>query len=206
MTAFNTLGVIISPQHCRNEEQSELNCENGTMKAYTRKYFDASSQIAASPPSHTGSFPLITAPSRHKSPDTRSASTRPCRTTFRAPSSCSPPIRCATCTENPADTAYNTPLNSHVVVDTSPIAAEAFAPSAPTIAESIYCMTIVVICVRIAGRLKLHTCAICGFNSVQFFFFNISFSNLIPCDFPDTTVIRQHAVSFIIGFPLMYVK
>ena len=38
------------------------------------------------------------------------------------------------------------------------IAAEAFAPSAPTIAESMYCIAIVVICVRIAGRLNRPTC------------------------------------------------
>ena len=47
---------------------------------------------------------------------------------------------------------------AHAVLDaTSPIAAEAFAPSLPTIAESMYCMAMVVICVRIAGRLSRQT-------------------------------------------------
>ena len=50
----------------------------------------------------------------------------------------------------------------------SPMAAEAFAPSAPTIAESIYCITIVVICVKIAGRLRCHTSLTCGLSSLQF--------------------------------------
>ena len=43
-----------------------------------------------------------------------------------------------------------------------PMAAEAFAPSRPTIAESMYCMAIVVICVRIAGRLSRQTSRNCG--------------------------------------------
>ena len=62
------------------------------------------------------------------------------------------------------------PFISQVLVDTSPMDAEAFAPSAPTIAESIYCITMVVICVKIAGRLSRHTCAISGFSSFQFHF------------------------------------
>ena len=64
-----------------------------------------------------------------------------------------------------------TPPNIQVLLDTSPIEAEAFAPNAPTIEESIYCMAIVVICVRIAGRLSFHTSRICGFNSASISFF-----------------------------------
>lgn len=59
------------------------------------------------------------------------------------------------------------PLSSQVLVETRPIAADAFAPSAPTIAESIYCMAMVVICVSIAGRLSRHTRDICGRSSLQ---------------------------------------
>lgn len=51
---------------------------------------------------------------------------------------------------------------------TRPIVAEAFAPKAPTMAESIYCITMVVIWVRIAGRLKIQTSLISGFKRSQF--------------------------------------
>ena len=33
MIAFRILGVTISPLHCKNAEQSELSCENGTISA-----------------------------------------------------------------------------------------------------------------------------------------------------------------------------
>ena len=61
------------------------------------------------------------------------------------------------------------PFRSHVLVETRPMAADAFAPSLPTIAESMYCMTMVVICVRIAGRLSRKTSASCGHSSGQRF-------------------------------------
>lgn len=50
------------------------------------------------------------------------------------------PIRCATCTENPVAAAAHSPQNSHVVVDTNPMEADAFAPRLPTIEASIYCI------------------------------------------------------------------
>lgn len=53
---------------------------------------------------------------------------------------------------------------------TSPIAAEAFAPSLPTIAESMYCMAMVVICVRIAGRLSRQTSRSRGRSAENFVF------------------------------------
>lgn len=68
-------------------------------------------------------------------------------------------------TEKPAETPPMMPPISHVLVDTRPMDAEAFAPSAPTIAESIYCMAIVVICVSIAGRLNRQTSRACAFSS-----------------------------------------
>ena len=46
----------------------------------------------------------------------------------RAQSQSSAPIRWATCTEKPVDAAAQSPQKSHVVVDTNPIEAEAFAP------------------------------------------------------------------------------
>ena len=42
MAAFKMLGVSISPLHCKNDEFSELSCENGIISAYTMKYFEAS--------------------------------------------------------------------------------------------------------------------------------------------------------------------
>ena len=77
MTAFRILGVTMSPLHCRNEEFNELICENGTISAYTIKYADASFRISGLPPSHTGSFPLMESPIRHKSPDTSRATNNP---------------------------------------------------------------------------------------------------------------------------------
>jgi len=55
-----------------------------------------------------------------------------------------------------------------VLLATNPIAAEAFAPRAPTMAESIYCITIVVICVRMAGRLSRQTSRIRGRSAWKF--------------------------------------
>ena len=105
MPAFRRLGVSISPQHCKNDAQRELSCENGSMNAKTRKYAEASRRMAASPPSHSGSRPLMSTPSRQSSPETQNAAASPCRTTLRASRSRPPPMQCATCTEKPAETA-----------------------------------------------------------------------------------------------------
>ena len=51
-------------------------------------------------------------------------------------------MKCAACTENPIIAADASPPNSHVVVSISPIAAEAFAPSEPTIEASMKNMSI----------------------------------------------------------------
>lgn len=51
------------------------------------------------------------------------------------------PMAWATCTAKPVDTAEHRPLNSQVVVETSPMEAEAFAPKLPTMAASMYCIT-----------------------------------------------------------------
>ena len=71
------LGVSISPLHCKNDEFSELICENGIISAYTMKYFEASYRIAGSPPSHVGSILWMESPNAHKIPATHSAVHRP---------------------------------------------------------------------------------------------------------------------------------
>ena len=48
---------------------------------------------------------------------------------FFAPAKSPAPIRCATWTENPVAAAAHNPQNSHVVVETNPMEAAAFAPS-----------------------------------------------------------------------------
>ena len=53
------------------------------------------------------------------------------------------------------------PPSSQVLVETRPIAADAFAPRLPTMAESMYCITMEEICVKIAGMLSCHTRRIC---------------------------------------------
>ena len=64
------------------------------------------------------------------------------------------PTACATCTEKPAAHAVIAPPNSHVEEDTKPIEALAPAPKTPTIAASIYCITISEICARMPGKDK----------------------------------------------------
>ena len=167
ITALSTLGVTMSPAHCKKPAVSELSCENGSISENVRKYALASAQISAPPPSQQGSFRQMPSPSSASSAASVRAAASPCRTTVRASVSSPAPMRCATCTEKPADTAVVTPPNSHVLEATRPMAAEASAPSAPTMAESIYCMAIVVICVRMAGRLSCQTSRSCGASVFQ---------------------------------------
>ena len=63
-------------------------------------------------------------------------------------------MRWATCTENPVAAAAHKPQNSHVVVDTNPMEAAAFAPKLPTIDASMYCMAIDDTCAMMAGTLR----------------------------------------------------
>ena len=80
-----------------------------------------------------------------------------CRNMLRAPCASFAPILCAPCTENPVEHATHKPPNSHMVVDTNPIEAEASAPKLPTIDASIYCMTIDDNCATMAGTLSQNT-------------------------------------------------
>ena len=64
------------------------------------------------------------------------------------------PILFATCTENPVAAAEQSPQNSQVEDAISPIDADDSAPSEPTMAASIYCITIVDNCATIAGKLN----------------------------------------------------
>lgn len=63
-------------------------------------------------------------------------------------------MQCATWTAKPVEAALHKPLNSQVVVETRPIEAEALAPRLPTIAASIYCITMEDNCATIAGILN----------------------------------------------------
>ncbi len=88
------------------------------------------------------------------------------RRTFLAPVKSPAPIRCATCTEKPVAAAAHSPQNNHVVVDTSPIEAEAFAPKLPTIDASTYCMAIEDNCAIIAGTLRYAVNSNCCFSVI----------------------------------------
>ena len=92
--------------------------------------------MASFPPSHPGSDPLTAHPTAEAKSPKSSVAANACRRTFLAPAGSLAPIRWATYTENPVAAAVHTPLKSHVVVDTSPMDAEAFAPRLPTIEAS----------------------------------------------------------------------
>ena len=78
-----------------------------------------------------------------------------------ASSSLPAPILWAACIENPDATAPVIPPNSQVLLDTSPMDADASAPRLPTIDASMYCITMDVICAIIAGILKVTTNSSC---------------------------------------------
>ena len=84
-----------------------------------------------------------------------------CRTRLRASRPSPAPMRCAVCTQKPTISARHSPPNSHVVDATSPMAAEAFVPSEPTMDVSIYCMMMEETCARMAGTLSCATSPIC---------------------------------------------
>ena len=71
-----------------------------------------------------------------------------------APTSSPAPIRCAICTLKPVLNAEVRPPKSHVLDATSPMDADASAPSLPTMDASMYSITIEDICAKIAGTLK----------------------------------------------------
>lgn len=110
--------------------------------------------MAVSPPSHKGSAPLMDAPRAASVVPNSRAATRDWRKTDAALPFSSAPISCAVCTEKPVARELHSPPTSQVEVLTSPIAADAPAPRLPTIAESIYCMMIELICANIAGMLS----------------------------------------------------
>lgn len=105
------------------------------------KYSDESPHIEASPPSHTGSMSLIATPINASIRLNANVAIMDCLNTARAPCMSPAPIRCATCTEKPVAAAPHKPENSHVLVDTSPMEADASAPRCPTMEASIYCIT-----------------------------------------------------------------
>ena len=78
-----------------------------------------------------------------------------------------------------------------MLVDTRPIAAEAFAPSEPTMAESIYCITMVVICVKIAGRLSTLNFLHLRFKFMPTYFFSCLAPRFFK--FPCCKIAAHHA-------------
>ena len=64
----------------------------------------------------------------------------PWRRTFLAPTKSFAPIRCAACTEKPAEADEQKPPNNHIHEAIRPTEAAALTPRLPTIAESINCI------------------------------------------------------------------
>ena len=161
MSTSSMLGVRIFPPACSRPTASRFSCTKGSDSAKIRKYEDAPGQIELSAWSQWGS-PLAMAPptAAISSPKANPAHS-PCFTRFRASFSSPAPMRCATMTENPTTNALHSPPNSHVLEATSPMAAEASRPSCPTMAASMYCMTIDEICAKIAGKLSCNVSAVC---------------------------------------------
>ena len=90
------------------------------------------------------------------------------RSIFLALAKSPAPIRCATCTENPVVAAAHNPQNSHVVVETKPMEAAAFAPRLPTIEASMYCMAMEDTCAMMAGVLRYMVRRSCCFSVILF--------------------------------------
>ena len=112
-------------------------------------------------PNHSGKTPLIATPMAASAKLNNVVEVTACRNTLRAPCISPAPILCATCTENPVDDAMHSPQNNHVVVETRPMAAASSAPRLPTIAASIYCITIEESCATTAGTLNITVKCIC---------------------------------------------
>lgn len=98
----------------------------------------------------------------HSRAPTTSPASRACRSTSLASSSRFAPIRWATWTEKPVAREMHMPPSSQVEVDTRPMEAEALAPRLPTMAASMYCMAMELICARMAGTLSVSTCTNCS--------------------------------------------
>src|SRR5699024_2686478 len=113
--------------------------------------------MSAAPPSQTGSGRLTAAPAAASSSPNQTEKTTAWRTTARARSSCPAPMRWATWTEKPVAAAAHRPLSSQVLLDTSPMAAEALAPRLPTMVASMYCMAVAEIWDSTAGMLRRMT-------------------------------------------------
>ena len=115
----------------------------------------------SSPPSQRGRLPLIEVPMAASRMLNSAVATNACLSTERALPNSPAPIWCATCTEKPVAEAVQTPQNSHVEVDTSPMDADASAPRLPTMAASIYCITMYETCARTDGMLSLAVSSSC---------------------------------------------
>ena len=97
--------------------------------------------MEGSPPNQTGNEPLIEAPATPHNKPNKPTATKACRSIVLAFRISPAPMEWATCTEKPVAAAEQVPPKSHVVVETKPMEAAALAPKLPTMAASIYCMT-----------------------------------------------------------------
>lgn len=163
MRIFSILGVLIFPLHWSIPPANCRNSRAGSTLQRMKKYREESLWISSFPPSHTGKEPLIPVPMSARSRPRTAAIIMDWQNTALPFSRWPAPAYCATWTENPTTAALHSPPNSHVVLETSPMAAVAFAPRLPTIAASIYCMMVELIWARTAGMLKRITICICCF-------------------------------------------
>ena len=142
MNTLSILGTLMLPLLWSMLPDSLLSCMNGSEKANIMKYSEAIPEMDSSPPSHPGRNGLI-AQAIHMAPTPNTeVAAKDCLRTSRALLNSPAPIRCATWTLKPTDAAERIPPKSHVLVDISPMAAEASAPRLPTMEASIYTITI----------------------------------------------------------------
>ena len=151
---FRTVGVYIFPLLLSIPLARIFNCNEGRARMYMRKYMVASCRMVSSPPSQRGRGPLMAQPAATSSRLNIIDMVTDWRRTSRAATASFAPRRCDTCTKNPVAQAYMSPAKSHVVVDTSPIDAEASAPRLPTIEASMNCIRMEDSCEMTAGILN----------------------------------------------------
>ena len=114
----------------------------GSEKANIMKSSEAIPEMDSPPPSHPGRNGLIAHATHMAAAPNTDVAAKACLRTSLAILNSPAPIRCATCTLNPTEAAERMPPNSQVLVDMSPIAADASAPRLPTMEASIYTITI----------------------------------------------------------------
>ena len=137
-------------------------CLIGINNAYTRKYALASAAISLLPPKNPGRGPLISTATLIRMTEYINAMIRPCFAMLLASFSLPAPTLWAICTLYPTAAAIISPPNIQVLLDTSPIDADALEFKCPTIDASIYSIIIDESWAKIAGKLKFKIIQICS--------------------------------------------